>query len=180
MKLFYLFAIVLLFLQYNSAADCPVYNVPTGYTVVSCGSNVVGATCELACNTGYGSGSVVISPVCQANGTWSDAEGCPSRWFDNALYLEIGAINSDLFDSLLYYTCLHSFIYLVVVDCGVFVPHSSVGVRDCTGARQQYEDTCYLSCALGYKNITADTTVCQADGTWSSSPTCVGMYDRLM
>ena len=70
------------------------------------------------------------------------------------------------------------YLTIAVVKCTALAENKGVmyGNDTCTTDTKVYNDTCTMSCTLGY-NLTStdDVRMCTEDGTWSNNVTCERM-----
>ena len=92
--------------------------------------------------------------------------------FKSILLLYIPSLCWDVLVS--YFSMIFSFILLTVVDCGTpeMPTNGAIDLRSTT-----FDSTVQYACNTGYSLVGQNTSVCQADGEWSSGPpSCEGEW----
>ena len=154
-------------------------------------STTFGSTVLYSCEKGYtlqGSNN----SQCQASGRWTEEPSCTCECACTVHMCELAKYN--IYMAMLMFKCIlllyipslcwdvlvsdfsmiFSFILLTVVDCGTpeMPTNGAIDLRSTT-----FDSTVQYACNTGYSLVGQNTSVCQADGEWSSRPpSCEGEW----
>ena len=174
-------------------SDCGTLEVTNG-TVEAPKGTTFGQVAIISCITGFErSGASFVT--CLSDQTWSNVPTCTIRGkyyvmrIYHLIYISIVCITSTFTNSIVFkinenhlsFNCGLQFISqwlfsFMETDCGVFaVAGGTLNSTDTT-----YGSAIEVTCDSGHSVTGSSVVECQADGTWSSSPTCVedGMLYR--
>ncbi|XP_035664576.1 sushi, von Willebrand factor type A, EGF and pentraxin domain-containing protein 1-like [Branchiostoma floridae] len=176
--------------------QCPVLNAPTnGARTPPTGSNLYQNQVTFTCNAGYDLDGV--SPVtCQADGIWSNPvpvcrPRCPALTAPNN-GARTPPTGQNSYQDVIRFTCNSGYVRNGAFDTtcqadGTWSnPVPTCERRQCPDltaptngalsppAPHNYPATVTFTCNTGYVRNGAETTTCQADGSWSNpTPTCI-------
>lgn len=165
------------------------YDLMDNYTIHTCTSNSFGAACELQCAPGYH--GVPNKPVCQTDGTWSDAVGCVSDGcppMTPPVGFELNFCNGNSYGSVCYLDCDPQYsgtadsvicresgtwstpYGCIKLGCGNYVLYDpAYDVISCS--QNTFGSVCLLNCSAGYTG-SAVSPVCLSSGSWTSPSGC--------
>ncbi|XP_066271289.1 sushi, von Willebrand factor type A, EGF and pentraxin domain-containing protein 1-like [Branchiostoma lanceolatum] len=176
-----------------TAARCQTLTPPANGVLNPTGANTFPVEVTVTCNTGHernGTSSV----TCQSDGRWSSAvatctpvQCLPLSAPTNGNLSPAGATS---YQNVVQFTCDQGYVLNGASSTRCQADRSwSAGVPTCTVVQcpmlsapdngglspvglTSYQDMVTFTCNTGYTQNGAATSTCQADGTWSTVPTC--------
>ncbi|KAI0220809.1 CUB and sushi domain-containing protein 1 [Lamellibrachia satsuma] len=159
-------------------------------------------TCTLTCGTGFNLTNSDGVRTCTENGTWSNSVKCelitcPSiKTYDGELYNDTTCTSGkkvyndkcEVSCTLGYnltstdgvHTCTENGTWTNPVSCELITYPAITSIKGeiyndatCTSGKKVYNDTCEVSCTLGYNLTSIDGVhMCAGDGTWTNPVSC--------